>query len=245
MMTHRISLIALAIVCAANGLHAQRHIPIDGPRIGFEAGVSQDAQIGGFTDPCGCAVQDAKGTGFVAFVLFESPTPFGIRAGVRAGVEMKHLYLSVPLNEEAVLQGHPSSKLDTVVALPVNWNTDITITYLTTEPYVHYKLPWFPLFFEAGTSVSGVISSNLRQTRETTNHETFQNGTSIEELSDTTIHDLQTRVAIVASMGYEFEVMGMSLSPTLTYESPLTDVQSSNSWRISSVIASLAFKFSL
>ncbi|MDP4286920.1 MAG: hypothetical protein Q8922_03200 [Bacteroidota bacterium] len=251
-MMRRVALISLLLTVASPGLRAQS-------QIGFEFGVGRDTQSGEVDAACGCSFADGSGTGFRGAVSYEAPLFFGIRGGVKSGLEFKRTHGSIAITEPAIIQASGSGT-DTVMQMPINRVLDVSITYITFMPYLSYFIPGIPLFLQLGTTVSDLQSSTFKETRQlattslTVNGHTipdmrFQNGATTETLSDGPIQDAnKLRVAAQMSIGYYVvDVFGFGVAPMVTYDLPLSTVRdvTATNWKISSIYGTVMLKFGL
>ncbi len=263
-ISHRALAIVLLSVTVASVGNAQMKRPADEDqsfKFGIEAGNGWHKQLGEFSGPCGCALEEgATGSGFVGSLLVELPSVSSFTFGLKAGIDYKNATGSRQQAESVVII-NPST-IDTgyvLAGIPIAEVGTYKLTYLFAAPYVQYRIISEGAFIQIGPSLSILAASHFVQTREmpatvsvqgqTIYNPRFGNsGTSSEVVEDGAIPNVSSlRVSALLSTGWNIPLWGITLAPMVTYDLPLTTVRDQNAsgWKVSSLYATVALKFGL
>lgn len=225
--------------------------------IGFELGAGQTTQEGSFTAPCGCTFSSGSGTDFIGSILYERRLSRVFSGGVKAGADSKrflssHIYV-YPNPTQAMTS---SGSTETFTNFSLQDNGEVTTTYVTLAPYLKYNVLGTLIFVQAAPELGVLAYSHFYQHRNNLSG-TNSNGQNVTGLrypsgiSDTTLEnnplqDISTiRFSALLSAGIDLAIMGIAISPTITFDLPFSDVRpvNENGWRLSSLYGSVTFKF--
>jgi hypothetical protein len=224
--------------------------------IGVEFGATRDQLIGTIKTDCGCGFDEGDGTGYRAAIAFEQSLGLGFSVGLKTGFDQKNIAATVAYTDTAIVQGNDGNTY--LEALNLSRKLDVSISYATAMPFVEYSVPAIGVFLQTGMTAAIPVKSSLNITRHldqtsiiSDGHSItdmqFQNGSTTEPIdTEDPISNLNSPQYFASAMlGDEIDIVGAKFVVAVTYDLPLTDVRTTDSWRITSIGAVLGMKFDI
>jgi len=210
--------------------------PFPGPRIGVQAGITENEQQGQFETDCGCAYPKGSGTGITIAALGERFIGKKWSLVGMFSISMKNTTSTndslSPIQKNFVKQNNAVDSGP--VALTEQAKTQLT--YISIVPMMRYYIA-SGLFLEAGPSIGFALSSNLlAQETVNTSGYTFLDGSTTRTIQNKAIPNISSfDVSLYGSLGYAFQLSKLLyFTPGVAVDFPLTSVQSGTNWKIMS-----------
>lgn len=224
--------------------------------LGIEFGGELDRLIGKINNPCGCPFDSGSGTGFNSTISAERSLGLGFSAGIKTRYSHKNISSSIPRDETVIILS-ADGNADSTTILTTN-KLDASISYIGVTPFVEYKIPKIGIFLQTGVGAMFPVSSSIKQIRQLNQTSVvlngqvvrdlkFQNGSTTEPIEAEDPMSNLNSPQYYASMwlGGEIKVVEDVLYGAVTYDLPLTDVRTSDSWKIASLGAVIGMKFDI
>lgn len=208
--------------------------PLPLPRVGIEAGLTLNQQSGSFQSDCGCDFTSGSGNGVTISAIGEKFLTEKWEFMGKISYRLKGMTANTPSDtDESVLDTSMNKLIQQPV--PLNQQATAKITYISIVPMIRYNV-YRGLFVAAGPALGFVLSSDLRvQESFAQSGYSFSDGGTVEDKQpEGPIQNITSfSLGLDGQIGYTFPISeNLFFVPAVSFEFPLTTVQSGTDWKI-------------